>query len=167
MNDVLRCQAADCMTYRPATIRPETALGEVEALFERSEVDGIPVVDEDGVLLGVVTRLDLLRAFVSAPQTAAVPYETIMRRPVEAVMTRKLTTVAPDTNLTEVLRLMIDTGHQCLPVAIGALLIGVVARRDVLRALRDRKTGAGPGARPGGERRPGARLAPTARPLVA
>jgi CBS domain-containing protein len=150
MSDVLRCQAADCMTYRPATIRPETTLADVEALFERSDIDAIPVVDENGVLLGIVTRLDLLRGFVLGP-TMAAPYETIMRRPVETVMTRRLKTVLPDANLTDVLQLMIDTGHESLPVAIGALLIGMIARRDVTRALRDGRAGPGPRMRAGDE----------------
>ena len=146
------------MTYRPATIRPETTLGEVEALFERSDVDGVPVVDEDGVFLGVVTKLDLLRAFVFAPETMAASYETIMRRPVETVMGRRPKAVLPEADLTDVLQLMIDSGQQSLPVAIGALLIGIITRRNVMRALREGMGRTRPHTRPGAEGRRGSSL---------
>jgi CBS domain-containing protein len=51
-------------------------------------------------------------------------------------MTRELVTVAPDIPLTRVLQKLVETRNKSLPVLDGARLVGVVAREDVLRALR-------------------------------
>jgi CBS domain-containing protein len=59
-----------------------------------------------------------------------------MKRPVGSVMTSKAITVTPETPLTRVLQLMVETRHKSFPVTTGALLLGMIARRDVVRALR-------------------------------
>jgi CBS domain-containing protein len=51
-------------------------------------------------------------------------------------MTRPVVTVGPETKLSQALQIMAETRCKSLPVTIGALLIGIVARGDVLRALR-------------------------------
>lgn len=50
-------------------------------------------------------------------------------------MSRRPVTVGPDMPLGAVLKRMLATGHQCFPVVIGALVIGIVTGRDVVRAL--------------------------------
>jgi predicted transcriptional regulator len=67
-----------------------------------------------------------------------------MDEPAEAVMTQKPLTVTPDKSLTRVLQLMAETRYKSLPVTIGALLIGIVAREDVLRALQRAAAGKRP-----------------------
>jgi len=135
---------ADAMTYRPLTVSPGTPLAEVEALFERHDFNSLPVVSRDGILLGLVTKLDFLQAFAFTPQEVVPHYDEIMCRPAESVMTGDPITVRPDIPLTRLLQLMVDTRHRSFPVTIGALLIGIVARQDVVRALRRAAAGEGP-----------------------
>src|SRR5206468_10271117 len=81
----------------------------------------------------------------STPFRSSVPHYTeIMCRPAESVVTRNPITVRPDMALTRLLQLMVETRYRSFPVAIGALLIGIVARQDVLRALRRAAAGEGP-----------------------
>jgi CBS domain-containing protein len=101
-------------------------------------------VCEDGVLLGIVTKLDCLKAFAFTPQSMVPRYEEIMDQPADAVMTQKPLTVTPDMSLTRVLQLMAETRYKSFPVTIGALLIGIVSREDVLRALERAATGKRP-----------------------
>jgi len=144
MYEFLDYQVADAMTYRPVTVSPGTPLAEVEALFERHDFNSLPVVSRDGILLGVVTKLDFLKAFGFTAQEMVPHYDEIMRRPAESVMTCNPITVRPDMALTRLLQLMIDTRYRSFPVAIGALLIGIVARQDVVRVLRRAAAGEGP-----------------------
>src|SRR6266436_6305391 len=62
MYEFLDYQVADAMTYRPVTVGAGTPLAEVEALFERHDFNSLPVVSRDGILVGVVTKLDFLTA---------------------------------------------------------------------------------------------------------
>ena len=136
MYEFLEYRASDAMTYRPVTVGPRSTLAELEALFEKHDFDCFPVCNEDGALLGVVTKLDFLAAFAFARESMVPRYEDIMQRPVGSVMTSKAITVTPETPLTRVLQLMVETRHKSFPVTTGALLLGMIARRDVVRALR-------------------------------
>jgi CBS domain-containing protein len=133
MRDFVEQRVADAMRYRPVTMRRDTPLADAEGVFARHGVDCVAVA-EDGVLLGVFSKLDLLRAF--ACPVPGPTFRGAMRRPVGQFMTRAPVTVHPDTPLTRVLQLMADTRHRSLPVTIGALVIGMVTREDVVSALR-------------------------------
>jgi CBS domain-containing protein len=134
MYEFLEYQVADAMTYHPVTIARSTPLADVEALFERHDFNCLPV-SEDGALLGIVTKLDVIKAFAFTTRTMVPPYAEIMNQPAESVMTLHPTTVSPDVSLTRVLQLMAETRFRSFPVVIGALLIGMISREDVLRAL--------------------------------
>ena len=136
MYEFLEYRVADAMTCRPVTITRETPLGEVESLFEAHDYDCLPVCDGDGALAGVVSKVDFLRAFAFTSESLVPRYDEIMQRPAASVMSRKPVSVTPDLRLTRALQLMIDTRHRSFPVVIGALPIGMIARTDVLRALR-------------------------------
>jgi len=144
MYEFLEYQVADAMTYRPLTVSLDTPLAEIEALFERHDFNSLPVVSRDGILVGLVTKLDFLKAFAFTPREIVPHYTEIMCRPAESVVTRNPITVRPDMALTRLLQLMVETRYRSFPVAIGALLIGIVARQDVLRALRRAAAGEEP-----------------------
>jgi len=134
MYEFLEYQVADAMTYHPVTIVRATPLSEVERLFAQHDFNCLPVC-EDGVLLGIVTKLDVLKAFAFTTRGMIPRYEEIMCQPAETVMMLRPVTLTPDVSLTRVLQLMADTRYRSFPVIIGDLLIGMVAREDVLRAL--------------------------------
>ena len=136
MYDFLEYTVADAMTYRPVTVGPQATLAELEARFEQHDFDCLPVCDQDGRMLGVVGKLDFLRAFAFGNETMLPRYDDIMQRPVESIMTRRPITVSPDAPLTRVLQLMVETRHKSFPVLMGNLVLGMIARRDLLRALR-------------------------------
>ena len=86
MYEFLEYQVADAMTYQPVTITRATPLSQVEALFAQHDFNCLPV-SEEGALLGIVTKLDVLRAFAFGTRTPIPRYEEITRRPAETVMT--------------------------------------------------------------------------------
>jgi CBS domain-containing protein len=146
-----RYEVGDVMTYRPLAVTRDTSLAEALRLFDEYDFDCLPVT-EDGALLGVLTKLDVLRAFVVPEGGMAADYETTMAQPVEGVMSQRAR-VTPHMPLTTVLALMAEVRHNSLPVVHETLLLGIIARGDVVRALRCAANGEEPCA----TRLPGAR----------
>jgi CBS domain-containing protein len=130
---------------KPTVVGPDATLAEVERILEQTGFNGLPVVHA-GALVGFVTSLDLLDAFRFTPESILPPYDEVMRRPVSSVMAREPAIVQPTNRLTRVLEKMVDTRNKSFPVVDpkGERLVGVVAREDVMRALRR----AGSGERP-------------------
>lgn len=124
------------MTRDVVTVRPETPLAEVEAIFERHNFNVVPVTDGAGCLLGFLTKLDLLQAFAFTPRSIVPHYEAILRLPAERVMTRDPHTVDPEMPLTRVLEELVRTRYKSFPVIEHGRLVGIVSREDVLAELR-------------------------------
>jgi CBS domain-containing protein len=104
------------------------------------------VVDADGRLQGLVTSLDLLRAFDFSEDTILPAYHRIMQCEVASVMSRDVLSVTPKAPLTRVLRKLVDTRNKSFPVVDDGRVVGVVAREDVMQALRRANRGEKPAA---------------------
>jgi len=129
----------------PLCVAPNTTLAEAEKLLEQHGFNALPVVDAEGRLEGVVTALDLLRAFDFSEDAILPAYHRIMQRSVASVMSRDAQTVTPRTPLTRVLRKLVDSRSKSFPVVDGGRVVGVVARVDVMQALRRGDSGEKPG----------------------
>jgi CBS domain-containing protein len=136
MYEFLDYQAQDVMTRDPVTTSPDTTLRELEEIFEKHDFNSLPVVDANGDVQGIVTKLDLLRAFEFDDENTFPPYEQIMKRRVRDVMSREVRYVFPRTPLPRVLTRLLDTGSKSLPVLDDDRLVGMVAREDVMLGLR-------------------------------
>ena len=138
MYEFLRLTVADYMTRDPSTVTPQASLAEAQALLEKLDVNGLPVVDADGVFVGILTTIDIMRAFANSPSAIVPNYQEIMKRPVAAFMTKNPVTVQPDVPLNRVLGFLVQKGIRSLPVRDEeGRLVGIVAREDVLRGLRE------------------------------
>jgi len=142
--EFLEWRAEDVMS-EPLCIAPSTTLAEAEKLLEQHGFNALPVVDAEGRLEGVVTALDLLRAFDFSEDAILPAYHRIMQRSVASVMSRDAQTVTPRTPLTRVLRKLVDSRSKSFPVVDGGRVVGVVARVDVMQALRRGDSGEKPG----------------------
>ena len=146
MLEFLEYRVLDAMSADPTTIAPDRPLADAEAIFDRHDFNALPVVDAEGRLLGVLTKLDLLAAFREIDGRMFTPYDQIMQKPVEAYMTKvpKVATVTARTPMPKALERLIETGSKSLPVVDDERVVGMVSREDVLRALRravvDRET---------------------------
>lgn len=116
--------AADLMSAPVRTIGPDTSVAEASAALLRYGHNAFPVV-EDGRLTGLVSRRDLDRA----------GHHGLGHVTIKGLMSRKVHTVAPETPVSEIERLMIEHGIGRLPVMHGDALVGLVTRTDVLRVL--------------------------------
>ena len=89
---------------------------EVERIFEEHDFNGLPVVDDKNRLIGMITKLDLLKAFTFNKKTKIPPYSSIMNRKAVRVMSKAPRVVHRETPLTRVLQLMVETRHKSFPV---------------------------------------------------
>ena len=137
MYGFLACTVSQYMTRRVETVTREVTLLELGKLFEKHDFNTIPVV-EDGMLLGVVSKFDFLRAFAFTIGQMVPHYDELMKRTVADVMTDAIVHVEPATPLTRILQLMVNLRMRSFPVVgPGGLLVGMISREDVMRGLRE------------------------------
>lgn len=144
MHEFLAYRVGDAMTTGPIVIERHTPLAEVEGLFERHDFNGLPVVEQRDRLIGMLTKLDILKAFMLTKRSVIPAYAEIMRQPAGQFMTAEPITVDPDMPLTRVLEEMITTRCKSFPVLDRGRLVGIIAREDVLHALRKAVAGQPP-----------------------
>ena len=123
------------MTRDVKTVTRELAVREVNDMFERDDFNSYPV-EEDGQMVGIVTKFDLLKCFAFTTSQMVPRYADLMNRTVADVMTSDFIYVRSDTRLTRVLQLMVQHRIRSIPV-INAdhRLAGIISRKDVLKAL--------------------------------
>lgn len=143
MYEFLDYRVQDVMS-RPISISPETSLSQVERLLEEHGFNALPVVDASEAVVGLVSSLDLLRAFSFPEDEILPPLERVMERPVGEIMSRDVHTVTPRAPLTRVLEKLVQTGNRSFPVVEDDRLVGMVARRDLMAALRRADAGEKP-----------------------
>jgi len=144
MLEFLRYQAQDEMTRDVVTLAADASLRDAAELFEQHDFNSLPVLNAAGGIVGIMTKLDLLRAFEFDDEHMFPPYDEIMQRPVTSVVTRKVRAVSPRTALSKVLHLMVEHRCKSFPVLDQDRLVGMVAREDVVRALSKAAQGTGP-----------------------
>jgi acetoin utilization protein AcuB len=125
------------MTPDPITIPPDTSVPDALRLMRERKVRRLPVLDDHGRLVGIVSDKDLLHASPSPATTLSVweiP-DLLARLKVEKVMTRKLVTVSDDTPLEDAARIMTDNRVGGLPVMRGEQLVGIITETDLFKAF--------------------------------
>lgn len=139
-----RLKVRDVMTSMVITCGPRASFKEVAELLLYYDVSGIPVVDDDHRLLGIVTESDLLEkeAKTASGRMKLWPPRAAWRRAkrasasaVDDLMTARVHTAGPDDELRSAARRMSRAGVKRLPVVEGGRLVGIVSRHDVLQAF--------------------------------
>lgn len=131
----LQQTVADYMTRNVKTVTRGMTVGELNQMFERDDFNTYPV-EEDGQVVGLVTKFDLLKCFAFTPNQMMPRYDDLMDRTVADIMTSAYIYVSADTRLTRVLQLMVEHRIRSIPaIDSDHRLVGIVAREDVLRAL--------------------------------
>jgi len=127
----------DWMTADPITVRSGTTLAAARALMERDEVGRLLVVDDQHLLIGVVTTSDIAAAWPS-PFQPLEPFEVrelMARVAVDEVMAAQVVTVDPDTTIVEAASLMFEERFGALPVVEADRVLGILTYSDILQGL--------------------------------
>ena len=123
-------QAQDVMKRAVVTVRPHLAVGAAAALLVERGVTSAPVVTAEGMLRGMVSEADLLRArpMLDVPDAAA----TEAAVTAADVMTPQPVTVGPTDELADVAAVLLDRGVRAVPVVQDQRLVGIISRHDIL-----------------------------------
>jgi len=133
---MFRAPVSIYMTPSPVTCRPESTLEEVAAQLALRKISAMPVVDDDGRPVGVISRRDLLRVgrLVEAKNPHARTWELPDQTALE-VMTDRILAVATSTSVKEAAGLLLDHRIHRVLVEKDRHLVGVLTTRDVMRAI--------------------------------
>ncbi|MBI3911189.1 MAG: CBS domain-containing protein [Armatimonadetes bacterium] len=142
--------AGDIMTRAVITARPDTKLREIADLLVRHRISGVPVVDEENRVVGIVSETDLIdeeKRHAHIPRTALygvmpVPDEVWVAAFEEGdqltaaqLMTHRVVTLPETTSAREVAEEMLSRHVNRIPITRDGRLVGIVTRADVLRAV--------------------------------
>ena len=142
----------DIMTREIITVSPETEITKAAKILLENRINGVPVIDAFGRLVGVLTQSDLVAQQKGIPVPSVftllesfIPLTSIKRLDkemekiaairVKEAMTLEPVTVSPDTDIEDVAKLMVDKKYHTLPVLEGDKVIGIVGKEDVLKTL--------------------------------
>ena len=142
-------KAHDVMTWGAITVESDESVTRAVQLMLQNKISGLPVVDDKGEFVGIVTEGDFLRRgelgtqrqrprwleFLLGPGRLAAEYVQASGQKVAQVMTPEVKTIAPETPLEEIVRLMEHHRVKRLPVVQDGKLVGIVSRADLLHAL--------------------------------
>ena len=129
----------DVMSSQPKTVGPQMPVRKLQGLFASYNFNAFPVVDDVGILLGIVTKLDLLRIFGHDRARLRPRLTDLWAEHVEDIMRRRVVTVGPRDSVAIAIDHMLASKLRSLPVVERrggkSLLVGMVSRGDVIRAL--------------------------------
>lgn len=142
--------ARDVMTRAVVGVKPDAAIDQAIKIMLDHHLSGLPVINDDGALVGMVTEGDFLRRaeigterkrsrwlqFLLGSGRLAEEYAHSHGRKVSEVMTSNVITAAMGAPLDEVVELMIEHRIKRVPIMDGSKVVGIVTRSDMLRALR-------------------------------
>jgi len=142
-------RAHQIMTRSVITVKPDTTIVEAANIMLERHVSGLPVVNDAGKLVGVVSEGDFIRRseigtqrkrgrwlrFILGPGQSARDFVQEHGRKVSEVMTKKPLTITEDTALAEIVDLMERNNVKRLPVVRGDELVGIVSRANLLQAV--------------------------------
>ena len=142
-------KASDIMTKSIVTVSPDATLLEMLGLMIQKQISGMPVVSDDGELVGMVTEGDCLRRaeigtekkhssladFFSSTTELADRYIRSHARKVSEIMTMNPITATKNTPLENIVQLMEKNRIKRVPIVENGSLVGIVSRSNILRAL--------------------------------
>ena len=127
------------MSKPVVTVAPGAPVKEAAKLLVEHGISALPVVDEAGGLVGIVSEADLIPLETRPdPRTQATPIPPTAGsapRRVADVMTRKVITISTESEVSQAARLMIEADVKRLPVMEGRRVVGIVSRRDLVKVI--------------------------------
>lgn len=142
-------KAADVMVTNVISVTPDVLVQDVAYILLSNRISAVPVVDDDGQLLGIVSEADLMRraeagtgrhrpwwlTILTGRDIGAVDFVKEHSRRITDVMTRKVVTAKPDTPLQDIATLLEQNAIKRVPIVKDGKVVGIVSRANLLQAL--------------------------------
>ena len=144
--------ASDIMTTDVMTVKKETPLAELAEILYKNHINGVPVLDDEGLLIGVICESDLIRKdkklhiptvvalfdavfYLESSKKMEKEIQAFSATTVEDLFTREVATVDEKTPIDEIATLMTQKKFYTIPVMDGNRLVGIVGKGDVIKAF--------------------------------
>ena len=145
-------KAKDIMTADVITVHPRTTVEELARVLMEHRISGAPVVDDTGLLVGVVTEHDLINQekrlhiptvvrimdafiYLESPKKFEDDLKKMVARKVGDICNMDVMTVSEDTTVQELATIMSEKGVYLLPVVKDKKLVGIIGKEDILKAM--------------------------------
>ncbi|HXU05157.1 MAG TPA: CBS domain-containing protein [Polyangia bacterium] len=122
------------MTSQPQSVRRTTTVRSAAEIMEREDVGSLPVVEDGGVLMGIVTDLDIVVRVVAAGRN-------VDEVSVGEILTEHPVLVFPDESLDHAMELMAKHQIRRLPVVYDTQLVGMLTQADIAQEAKDKQAG--------------------------
>lgn len=149
----------DVMVKEAVVLSPEETVADAVEKFAKHRIGGCPVVDDERHVLGIMTETNILESLkthykelkmrippetiigisfveIAKKREAVEAFERIANTPVKDAMTREVVTAMPDDELEDVIQKMVRNDVNRIPIVDKGVLVGIVTRGDILRAVR-------------------------------
>jgi CBS domain-containing protein len=147
----INMQAKDIMVRNVITVKRDQTVEDVIRLLMEHNVSGLPVVDDDNRVVGIVSEGDLIYRskqlklpsyftildgyiFLESPKTMEEQIKKMVGYRVEDIMTEKVITLEEEDSIEKAASLMTDRKVNRLPVVKDGKLVGIISRRDIIRS---------------------------------
>ena len=144
--------ASDIMTQDVVTVNKNQPISDLSKIFIENHFNGVPVLDNTGKVVGVVTQGDLIEKnknlhiptvitlfdavlFLESEKKFEDDLKKLTGSKIEDIYHKNLITVSPDTDLNEIITLMAEKNIHTLPVLDGDKLIGIIGKRNIIREM--------------------------------
>lgn len=144
--------ARDIMTRDVVTVTKDQPISDLSKLFIENHFNGVPVLDDAGKVIGVVTQGDLIEQnknlhiptvialfdavlFLESEKKFEVDVKKLTGSKIEDIYSKNPATVSLDTDLNEITTLMAEKDVHTLPVLDNDNLVGIIGKKDVIRAM--------------------------------
>jgi CBS domain-containing protein len=150
--EVIVMKAKEIMAKEVITVQQDATIEEIAKVLIDNKVSGVPVIDHDGNLVGMVTEGDLLHKetspripdfinilgaiiYYNGVERYNEDFKKIMAGQAKEIMTDKVVVTSEDVEIADVARLMIQHGIKRIPVVKGAKIVGIISRADIIQTL--------------------------------
>ena len=145
---------ADIMTREVVSVRADMRVGQIARVFREHQLSGLPVIDADGELVGIITELDMVKRHARPQMPAFLPllgaylplgtkdYKESLRRitgvTAEDIMTTPVNTIGPDASVEDAATVMVSNRSNPLPVVDdNGRMVGIISRTDILGVIEE------------------------------
>ncbi|MCL4384906.1 MAG: CBS domain-containing protein [Actinobacteria bacterium] len=146
-------RAKDLMTKNVITIKPDITIRELSDVLLKNNISGVPVVDDEGKLIGIVTEADIIKenikvqfpfyfdplmvsGYVVDFEKYNADIKDYLNTPVEEIMSRRVKTATPQTPLNEVADIMVYNKVNRVPIVDeNKKVVGIITRADIIKTM--------------------------------
>ncbi|MBU0600509.1 CBS domain-containing protein [bacterium] len=144
-------KAVDIMTKEVITVRIETPVKEVALVLTKNRISGVPVINRDNEMVGIITEADLIALDKNIHFPTAITIlggviylnsksfdqdlKKVIATKAEDLMTKKVIFVSKETSLSEIATIMSEKRIHLLPVIENKKIIGIISKADIVKTI--------------------------------